>query len=54
VVLLLSGAEYIQSSKSLAFVKVSGDDLSRLLRQSTILKRREWRMQLRNWLRELQ
>ena len=54
VALLRSGAEYIESSKSPAFVKVSGDDLSRLLRQSTILKRREWRMQLRNWLRELQ
>jgi Uma2 family endonuclease len=54
VVLLLSGVEYIESSKSLAFSKVSADDLSRLLRQSTILKRREWRMQLRNWLRELQ
>jgi Uma2 family endonuclease len=54
VVLLLSGAEYIESGKSLAFSKVSADDLSRLVRQSTILKRREWRMQLRNWLRELQ
>ena len=54
VVLLLSGAEYIESKKSLAFSKVSADDLSRLVRQSTILKRREWRMQLRSWLRELQ
>ena len=54
VVLLLSGAEYIESRKSLAFPKVSADDLSRLLRQSTILKRREWRIQLRGWVRELQ
>ena len=54
VVLLLSGVEYIERSKSLAFSKVSAGDLSRLLRQSTILKRREWRTQLRNWLRELQ
>ena len=54
VVLLLSGAEYIESGKSLAFSKVSAEDLSRLLRQSIMLKRREWRVQLRNWLRELQ
>jgi Uma2 family endonuclease len=54
VVLLLSGVEYIESGKSLAFSKVSAEDLSRLLRQSTILKRREWRVELRNWLRELQ
>ena len=34
--------------------EVSADDLSRLLRQSPILKRREWRRQVRNWLGELQ
>jgi Uma2 family endonuclease len=53
VILLLSGAEYIESRKSLAFPKVSADDLSRLVRQSTTLKRKEWRMLLRDWLREL-
>jgi Uma2 family endonuclease len=53
LVLLLSGTEYIESRKSLAFPKVSADDLSRLVYQSTILKRREWLRQLRNWLREL-
>jgi len=54
VILLLSGHEYVESRKSLAFPKVSADDLSRLLRQSPILKRREWRRQVRNWLGELQ
>jgi Uma2 family endonuclease len=54
LVLLLSGTEYIESGKSLAFPKVSADDLSRLVRQSTILKRREWLKQLRKWLSELQ
>jgi len=53
VVLLLSGNDYIESRNSLAFPNVSADDLSRLVRQSTILRRREWRTQLRNWLREL-
>ena len=53
VVLLLSGTEYIVSRNSLAFPRVFADDLSRLVRQSTILRRREWRTQLRNWLREL-
>jgi Uma2 family endonuclease len=54
IVLLLSGGEYSESRNSLAFSKVSADDLSRLVRQSTILKRKEWRMQLRNWVRELE
>ena len=54
VILLLSGHEYVESRESLVFPKVSADDLSRLVRQSTTLKRREWRMQLRNWLGELQ
>ena len=53
LILLLSGTEYIESRNSLAFPKVSADDLSRLVRQSTTLKRREWLSQLRNWLREL-
>jgi Uma2 family endonuclease len=54
VVLLLSGTEYIEGRKSLAFSKVSADDLSRLVRQSVFLKRTAWLVQLRNWLRELQ
>jgi Uma2 family endonuclease len=54
VVLLLSGTGYIESTKSLAFPKVSADDLSRLVRHSVFLKRTEWLRRLRNWLRELQ
>jgi Uma2 family endonuclease len=53
-ILLLSGNQYVESGKSLAFPKVVADALSRLLRQCTTLKRREWRLQLRNWLLEIQ
>ena len=53
VILVLSGAEYGESSNSLAFPKVSSIELSRLLRQSATLKRTEWLRQLRQWLREL-
>jgi Uma2 family endonuclease len=54
VVLQLLGAEYIESSKSLAFSKASVDDLSRLVQQGASLKRTEWLLRLRDWVRELQ
>jgi Uma2 family endonuclease len=53
MVLHLSGSEYIESSKSLAFPQVSAEDLSRLVRQGVSLKRTDWLTQLRNWVREL-
>ena len=54
VVLQLHGAEYIESSESLAFSKASVGHLSRLVQQGVSLKRTEWLLQLRNWVHELQ
>jgi len=52
-ILQLTGNEYIESPKSLAFPGASGGDLSHLAQQSMSLKRREWLQVLRNWVREL-
>ncbi|MGD1101209.1 MAG: Uma2 family endonuclease [Terriglobia bacterium] len=53
VVLHLSGNEYFESSKSLAFPQASAHDISRLVRQGVSLKSTEWLTELRNWVREL-
>lgn len=53
VVLHLSGTEYLETSKSLAFPQASVDDIPRLVRQGASLKRTEWLSELRNWVREL-
>jgi Uma2 family endonuclease len=53
VVLQLSGTEYIESDKSLAFSQASAEDISRLVRQGLSLKRTEWLTELRNWVHEL-
>ena len=53
VVLHLSGNEYLENSKSLAFPQASADDIPRLVRQSASLKSTEWLAALRNWVREL-
>ncbi len=53
VILHLSGSEYIDSRTSLAFPRVSADDISRLVRQGLSLKRRAWLTELRNWVHEL-
>jgi len=50
IVLLLSGAEYVESRKSTAFPTIPTDELSRLARQSVTMKRRQWLSQLRNLL----
>ena len=52
-ILQLTGSEYIESPKSLAFPGASGGDLSHLAQQSMSLKRREWLQVLQNWVREL-
>ena len=53
VVLQLSGTEYVESDKGLAFPKASADDLSQLARQSTSLKSTQWLTELRKWVREM-
>ncbi len=53
VILHLSGHEYVESSKSLAFPQASPDDISRLVRQGVFLKSTEWLTELRNWVRAL-
>jgi Uma2 family endonuclease len=53
VVLHLSGNEYFENSKSLAFPQASAHDISRLVRQGVSLKRTEWLAALRSWVREL-
>ena len=52
-ILQLTGSEYIESPKSLAFPGASSAELSQLVQQSMSLKRREWLQVLRNWVREL-
>ena len=52
-ILQLTGSEYIESPKSLAFPRASDAGLSHLVQQSMSLKRREWLQALRNWVREL-
>ncbi len=52
-VLHLSGNEYFESSKSLAFPQASADDISRLVRQGVSLKSTEWLTELRNWVHGL-
>ena len=54
VILHLSGSEYLDRSTSLAFPRVSADDVSRLVRQGLSLKRRAWLIELRNWVHEIQ
>jgi len=53
VILHISGTEYSESSKSLAFPQASAQDIPRLVRQGVSLKRTEWLTELRNWVREL-
>ena len=52
-ILQLTGSEYTERPKSLAFPRASSAELSQLVQQSMSLKRREWLQVLRNWVREL-
>ncbi len=53
VVLHLSGPEYIETDRSLAFPKAAAKDISHLVRQGVSLKSTDWLTELRNWVREL-
>jgi Uma2 family endonuclease len=53
VILHLSGGEYLENSKSLAFPQTCADDIPRMVRQRISLKSTEWLTELRNWVRAL-
>jgi len=52
-ILHLTGSEYTERPKSLAFPRASSAELSQLVQQSMSLKRTEWLRTLRNWVSEL-
>ena len=52
-ILQLTGSEYTERPKSLAFPRASSAELSQLVQQSMSLKRTEWLRTLRNWVSEL-
>ena len=52
-ILQLTGSEYTESPKSLAFPRASDAGLSHLVQQRMSLKRTEWLRTLRDWVREL-